>query len=171
MPEGDTIHRIAVNLGPRLIGKVLGPDVLADDFDSRQAASRAAQHVSRMIADVVLDQRIAAGIGNVYKSEMLFVRGIDPRTRVGQLDLARRVSGSRATSRATIATSSTAAAGSPAGAAQERSRATSSAIHPGGRGRARTANPSVGSEVSGYRSCSRQLGWSGLPDRTPFNSL
>jgi len=65
----------------------LGPDVLADDFDSRQAASRAALHGSRMIADVLLDQRVAAGIGNVYKSEVLFLRGIDPRTRIHQLDL------------------------------------------------------------------------------------
>ena len=63
----------------------LGPDVLADDFDSRQAASRAAVHGSRMIADVVLDQRVASGIGNVYKSEALFLRGIDPRTPAGRL--------------------------------------------------------------------------------------
>lgn len=60
----------------------LGPDVLADDFDSRQAAARAALHPARTIADVLLDQRVAAGIGNIYKSESLFLCGIDPRTRV-----------------------------------------------------------------------------------------
>ena len=32
-------------------------------------------------------KRVAAGIGNVYKSEVLFLRGIDPRTRIHQLDL------------------------------------------------------------------------------------
>lgn len=63
----------------------LGPDVLADDFDSRQAASRARLHDTRTIADGLLDQRIAAGIGNVYKSEVLFLRGIDPRTRIAAL--------------------------------------------------------------------------------------
>lgn len=63
----------------------LGPDVLADDFDSRQAASRAAVHGLRTIADVLLDQRVASGIGNVYKSEALFLRGIDPRTQVREL--------------------------------------------------------------------------------------
>lgn len=63
----------------------LGPDVLADDFDSRQAASRATLHPARAIADVLLDQRVTAGIGNVYKSECLFLRGIDPRTLVGAL--------------------------------------------------------------------------------------
>jgi endonuclease-8 len=69
----------------------LGPDVLADGFDSRQAASRAALHPTRTIGDVVLDQRIAAGIGNVYKSEVLFLRGIDPRTPTGALDPAQLV--------------------------------------------------------------------------------
>ncbi len=39
----------------------------------------------RAIADALLDQRIAAGIGNVYKSEVLFLRGVDPRTRIGAL--------------------------------------------------------------------------------------
>jgi endonuclease-8 len=63
----------------------LGPDVLADDFDCRQAASRAAVHERRTIGDVLLDQRITAGIGNVYKSEALFLCGIDPRTSIGHL--------------------------------------------------------------------------------------
>ncbi len=67
----------------------LGPDLLTDDFDSRLAAERAAVHSTRTIADVLLDQRIASGIGNVYKCEVLFLRGIDPRTRTGDLDLGR----------------------------------------------------------------------------------
>jgi endonuclease-8 len=66
----------------------LGPDVLADHFDSRLAAERAAAHGSRTIADVLLDQRIVAGIGNIYKSESLFAAGIDPRARVAGLDAA-----------------------------------------------------------------------------------
>ncbi len=63
----------------------LGPDVLADDFDCRLAASRAAVHSSRTIADVLLDQRVASGIGNVYKSEVLFLHGVDPRTLTNEL--------------------------------------------------------------------------------------
>ena len=65
----------------------LGPDVLADDFDPRLAASRALADPRRMVADVLLDQRIAAGIGNIWKSESLFACGIDPRTLVGDLTL------------------------------------------------------------------------------------
>jgi endonuclease VIII len=67
----------------------LGPDLLAEDFDPREAAARAAGQPRRAIADALLDQRIAAGIGNVYKSEVLFLRGVDPCARVGALDAAR----------------------------------------------------------------------------------
>jgi endonuclease VIII len=63
----------------------LGPDVLAGDFDSRQAAERAAVHESRMIADVLLDQRVVAGLGNIWKTESLFANRIDPRTRVAAI--------------------------------------------------------------------------------------
>ena len=64
----------------------LGPDILDDaaemGFDARGAAARAAEHGARRIADVLLDQRVVAGIGNVYKCESLFLRGIDPRSLV-----------------------------------------------------------------------------------------
>jgi endonuclease-8 len=63
----------------------LGPDVLDREFDPHRAAIRAAEHGSRLIAEVLLDQRVVAGIGNIYKSESLFVASIDPRTRVAQL--------------------------------------------------------------------------------------
>jgi endonuclease-8 len=45
------------------------------------------------IAEVLLDQRVAAGIGNVYKSEVLFACGLDPFTPVGEVstDLRRRL--------------------------------------------------------------------------------
>lgn len=65
----------------------LGPDVLADDFDPRLAAARALANPMRTVADVLLDQRIAAGIGNIWKSESLFACGIDPRTPIGDLTL------------------------------------------------------------------------------------
>lgn len=65
----------------------LGPDVLADDFDPVVAAARAAAHPGRSIAETLLDQRVAAGIGNIWKSESLHARGIDPRTQTGALSL------------------------------------------------------------------------------------
>src|SRR5665647_2350824 len=45
----------------------LGQDIGAERGDRRLVASRAALHGARIIADVLLDQRIAAGIGNIYK--------------------------------------------------------------------------------------------------------
>jgi endonuclease-8 len=60
----------------------LGPDLLADppDLDGVVARALAPVHGSREVADVLLDQRIGAGIGNVYKSEVLFMERIHPRT-------------------------------------------------------------------------------------------
>lgn len=63
----------------------LGPDVLAADFDPAVAAIRAGEHACRMIGEVLLDQRVAAGIGNIWRSESLFACGIDPRTMVSAL--------------------------------------------------------------------------------------
>jgi endonuclease-8 len=63
----------------------LGPDVLADDFDARAAASRCMASLPRMISDALLDQRVVAGIGNIWKCESLFQCGVDPRAAVGTL--------------------------------------------------------------------------------------
>lgn len=63
----------------------LGPDILGDDFDGRLLASRARLHPTRRICDVLLDQRVAAGIGNIYKNETLFLCGVNPRRPVAAL--------------------------------------------------------------------------------------
>jgi endonuclease-8 len=42
------------------------------------------------IADVLLDQRVAAGIGNVYKSEVLWACGLHPFTRLAAVGVAQR---------------------------------------------------------------------------------
>jgi endonuclease-8 len=56
----------------------LGPDVLAADFDPARAAERVRAAEGRPICDVLLDQRVLAGIGNVYRSELLFMGRIHP---------------------------------------------------------------------------------------------
>src|SRR5215204_4714097 len=53
----------------------LGPDLLSDTFDRDDALARLAGAGVRPIADVLLDQRVVAGIGNVFKSEVLFLCG------------------------------------------------------------------------------------------------
>jgi endonuclease-8 len=62
-----------------------GPDLLGD-FDVREAVQRARSLGGEEIANVLLNQRVAAGIGNIWKSESLFARGINPFTPVKDLD-------------------------------------------------------------------------------------
>jgi endonuclease-8 len=76
-PTVEIAHRRSPRHGMAIAA--LGTDILADDFDPARAAHAAAGD-PRAIGEVVLDQRIAAGIGNVYKSEALFAAGVDPRT-------------------------------------------------------------------------------------------
>jgi endonuclease VIII len=61
----------------------LGPDLLGE-FDTAEALARLSAR-GGSIAEALLDQRVAAGAGNVYKSEILFLEGIDPARPVGSL--------------------------------------------------------------------------------------
>jgi len=62
-----------------------GPDLLAE-FDVAEAVRRAREHGDEQIADVLLNQRVAAGIGNIWKSESLFACGINPFRKVNEVD-------------------------------------------------------------------------------------
>ena len=64
----------------------LGPDLLSDDFDDSEALRRMRERSTDVIADVLLNQRVMAGIGNVYKSEVLFLCRINPFVPVRDLD-------------------------------------------------------------------------------------
>jgi endonuclease VIII len=63
----------------------LGPDLLADDFDAAGAVARIAARADMDIADALLDQSALAGIGNIYKSEVLFAGRINPFRKAGEL--------------------------------------------------------------------------------------
>jgi len=82
---------------PATVGH-LGPDLLGPDWDPAEAERRLRANPSRPIGEAVLDQRNLAGIGNVYKAEMLFLRGVNPWRPVGEVgdltalvDLAKRL--------------------------------------------------------------------------------
>ena len=65
----------------------LGPDVLDGAFDVDRAVAIARRGpAEQTLADVLLDQRVLAGVGNVWKSEALFDRRLDPWTRAADLD-------------------------------------------------------------------------------------
>jgi endonuclease-8 len=64
----------------------LGPDVMADAFDAAAARARMRAADEMEIGAALLDQSRLAGIGNVYKSEVLFRCGLDPFAPVSRLD-------------------------------------------------------------------------------------
>jgi endonuclease-8 len=64
----------------------LGPDLLDPDFDRAEALRRLGADPSREIGQALLDQRLLAGIGNVYKTEALLARRTSPWTAVADVD-------------------------------------------------------------------------------------
>lgn len=64
---------------PRHAGlRALGPDLLAESPDFDEAVRRLQERSSVPIGEALLDQRALAGIGNVIKSEALFMERLDP---------------------------------------------------------------------------------------------
>ncbi|MCW2928159.1 MAG: DNA-(apurinic or apyrimidinic site) lyase [Thermoleophilia bacterium] len=63
----------------------LGPDILVEPFDDAEYLRRMRRNGQREIGDAVMRQFIVAGIGNIYKSESLFMAGISPWRRVSTL--------------------------------------------------------------------------------------
>jgi endonuclease-8 len=53
----------------------LGPDLLGDDWDPRVAAANLTADPDRQLSETLLDQRVMAGVGNVYCNELCFVTG------------------------------------------------------------------------------------------------
>ncbi|MEO8288454.1 MAG: DNA-formamidopyrimidine glycosylase family protein [Chloroflexota bacterium] len=78
--EGDPLEEIA-SLGQ------LGPDICATPFDREHFLERLNResNLEEEIAPVLLDQTVAAGIGNYLKSDILFECRINPWTAVGDL--------------------------------------------------------------------------------------
>lgn len=71
--------------------KRLGPDVLADEFDWERFELQASRFPGkRTVAEFLLDQRVMAGVGNVYKCEVLFLEGVVPTRTVATIDVAKR---------------------------------------------------------------------------------
>jgi endonuclease VIII len=69
----------------------LGPDLLGPDWDPAEALRRLLSDPARPVGEALLDQRNLAGIGNVYKSELCFLRGVAPWTPMGQVPAPERM--------------------------------------------------------------------------------
>lgn len=87
VPVVEVIERRAEHLHPALAG--LGPDVLQRPVDLDEVRRRAATRPPETaIADLLLDQGVVAGIGNIWRSEALFAERVDPAIPLRTLDLA-----------------------------------------------------------------------------------
>ena len=85
--------------------QALGPDLLGERFDRLETLKRMRGREGDPIAEVLLNQRVVAGIGNVFKSEILFLAGVPPFTPVAALsdtDLERIIDVSREQLRANV---------------------------------------------------------------------
>ncbi|KMS87688.1 DNA-formamidopyrimidine glycosylase family protein [Prauserella rugosa] len=94
---GVRVHDVAlvpVAEEHRFVGH-LGPDLLDPEWTDEHAARAVAglkSEPTREIAAALLDQRVVAGIGNLYALELCFLLGVTPWTPVSDVDSARAVS-------------------------------------------------------------------------------
>jgi endonuclease-8 len=83
-PVAELMEERAVELHPGL--QALGPDLLTSAFDPQEAFRRLRQRPDVEIGEALLDQRAMAGVGNVFKSEVLFAESVNPWTHVSAVD-------------------------------------------------------------------------------------
>lgn len=76
----------AASLARDRVMRELGPDLLAADFPLDEGVSRLRALGARPVAEALLDQRAVAGIGNVFKSEVLFESRVSPWLPVSALE-------------------------------------------------------------------------------------
>jgi formamidopyrimidine-DNA glycosylase len=70
-------HPAFALLGPEPFGKEFTPVYLKEKFSAKKTS----------IKQALLDQRIVAGLGNIYVCEALYYAGIDPRKEAGKISL------------------------------------------------------------------------------------
>jgi endonuclease VIII len=63
----------------------LGPDLLGPDWDPVRAVANLRRDPGVAIGEALLDQRNLAGVGNMYKAEVLFIEHVNPWTPVGEV--------------------------------------------------------------------------------------
>lgn len=78
----------AASLQKKVQVQALGPNLLQETFNRQQALDRIRSQAEEEIAVVLLNQRIMAGIGNEFKSEICFACSIHPFLTVETLTLA-----------------------------------------------------------------------------------
>lgn len=66
----------------------LGPEPLTDEFDGKRLYDLSRGRVLA-VKQLIMDNRVVVGVGNIYANEALFLAGIDPRRAAGRISKAR----------------------------------------------------------------------------------
>lgn len=83
-PVLELVPDARLRIDPRITA--LGQDVLAPSFDEHSFLARLrSRDPHRSVGEALLDQRVLAGIGNVWKSEACFAAAIDPRRPLAEV--------------------------------------------------------------------------------------
>lgn len=82
--DAPLVELAAAGVEPELVRK-LGPDLLDPSADLDEAVARLRRWSELPIGEAIMRQSLVAGIGNVYKSETLFLVHVDPFAQVGAL--------------------------------------------------------------------------------------
>jgi len=89
--EADDVQAAGIDLGQlqildrerdQAVVAHLGPDLLGADWDPQRAAANLVADPHRPLAEVLLDQQVMAGVGNVYCNELCFIFGRLPTSAV-----------------------------------------------------------------------------------------
>jgi endonuclease VIII len=92
--EANGVQAVGIDLGQlqildrehdQTVVAHLGPDLLGQDWDPKLAAANLVAEPDRPLAEALLDQRVMAGIGNVYCNELCFIFGRLPTASVSAL--------------------------------------------------------------------------------------
>ena len=92
-------------VGPRGAPR-LGPDILGEPLDYETMLARLRSEPEREVGDALLDQRLVAGIGNMWLAELLWHGRLSPWVATGDIDvsaLARGLGWAQAEMRAAVA--------------------------------------------------------------------
>ncbi|ROO84691.1 endonuclease-8 [Actinocorallia herbida] len=84
---GYRVHQLRLVADEREVVGHLGPDLLGPDWAADVAVANLAARPDVAIGEALLDQRNLAGIGNIYKAEVLFTGRTHPETPAGRADL------------------------------------------------------------------------------------
>ena len=87
LATGYRVHdlRIVTRGGEAALVGHLGPDLLGPDWDVERAVTNLLSAPEQAIGEALLDQRNLAGIGNMYKCEVLFIERVHPWTPAGEV--------------------------------------------------------------------------------------